>query len=96
MEKSEVGKADLEKVFLNDIGQCMKDMFSGKKDIDESWHELNLAVTSAEDLGITPEYILSTLINSVPECVKQDIVEKLAESLNLTEGDIEEMQAPVD
>jgi hypothetical protein len=96
MENGAIGKADLEATVLNDVGECMKDMYSGQKDVDESWRELNLSITAAVDLGITPEYILSTLINSLPEFVREDILEELSENLNLSAGDIEEMQAPVD
>lgn len=96
MEKDRVRKADLEILALNDVGECMKDMFSGEKDVDESWRELNLSVTAALDLGITPEYILSTLINSLPECIRENILNELSENLNLSESDIKEMRAPID
>jgi hypothetical protein len=96
MERSAVSKADLEATALNDAGCCMKDMFSGEKNVDESCRELNLSITAALDLGITPEYILSTLINSLPEFVKEDVLKDLAKNLNLSGEDIEEMRAPVD
>jgi hypothetical protein len=96
MVEDAVSKIDLEAMALNDVGQCMKDLFSGQSDIDESWHELNLSVSTALDLGICPDYILSALINSLPECARQNIMEVLAENLQLPEEYIEEMQAPVD
>jgi hypothetical protein len=96
MEKGADRKADLEAMALNDVGECMKDMFSGKNDIDESRYELNLSVKTALDLGICPDYILSTLINCLPETSRQNIMEELSENLQLSEKDIEEIQAPVD
>jgi hypothetical protein len=91
-----VNKADLEASALNDIGACLNEIFSGQINPEEAYQAFISTVHMAEDLGVRPEYILSQILNNLPDFAKERVVGRLVEKCNLSDKEVEEIQAPID
>jgi hypothetical protein len=94
MEKG-ANKSDLHDVCLNDIEDCLKELFT-TSDVEKAGHELDSSLRFAFDAEVPPESILSVLFRALPEPWRSKIINTVAKQNNLSQSDIEDLEAPED
>ena len=86
---------DLRNSALNDIEHSVNDLLSNPLD-EGKWNSFNSSLKSAQLVGVSAESVLSKLLNTLPDPLKDNVVRVVAKKHNLTDSQIESILAPED
>lgn len=96
MSENPVSKSELKDMALNDVENCVRELFTNPNP-ESAWEELNLSLRAASGRGVSPESLLSKLLNSIPDASARDrVIAYVAKRHDLTDSEIEEILAPED
>ncbi len=95
MDKDPTNKDDLRATALNDIENCVKEIFL--KPSEEAFADLNLSIQTAISLGVTKESVLSRLLNSMPDlATREHVISQVAKKHNLSDREMDALMTPED
>lgn len=80
---------------LNDVENCVHNLLTNPLD-ENNWTEFNSSLQNAQTLGVKTESVLSKLLNSLPDPIKNNVVNAVAKKHNLSENEIDGILAPED